>query len=198
VYGIITSAGGSISVDSEPGAGTTFRLYFPLAASAAPQAADVAGPQATGNGQTILVVDDEPAVLAAAVRILRDGGYATLEAASYVQALTLAQTRHLQLQLHLLLTGSIMPRMSGDALADRVTGLRPGLPVLYMTGAGQGSSPRGTSDQAGRIQKPFTARTLLQAVHDALNAGLQPRAVPHRTGMPILSDAGTAACPRPS
>jgi len=166
VYGIITGAGGSISVDSEQGAGTTFCLYFPVAAPAAPQAADQAAPQATGKGQTILVVDDEPAVLAAAARILRSNGYATLEAASYEQAIALAQTR----QFQLLLTDSIMPRMSGAALADRITGLRPGLPVLYMTGYGQGASP-GSSDQPARIHKPFTAQTLLQAVHQALNAG---------------------------
>ncbi|MGH3205560.1 MAG: hybrid sensor histidine kinase/response regulator [Streptosporangiaceae bacterium] len=167
VYGIITGAGGSITVDSELGAGTTFRLYFPTATAAAPEAADQATPQATGNGQTILVVDDEPAVLAAAARILRDNGYATLEAGSYELALALAETH----QLQLLLTDSVMPRMSGDALADRVTGLRPGLPVLYMTGAGQGATRPGTSDRAGRIQKPFTAQTLLQAVQQALNAG---------------------------
>jgi two-component system, cell cycle sensor histidine kinase and response regulator CckA len=83
-----------------------------------------------GNGQTILVVDDEPAVLAAAARVLRSNGYATLEAATYEQAITLAETRPFQL----LLTDSVMPCMSGAALADRITGLRPGLPVLYMTG----------------------------------------------------------------
>src|SRR5580693_510705 len=169
VYGIITGAGGSISVDSELGAGTTFRLYFPAATSAAPEAADEAAPQASGHGQTILVVDDEPAVLAAAARILRANGYATLEAGSYEQAITLAETYQVQLQL--LLTDSVMPRMSGDALADRVTGLRPGLPVLYMTGYGQGASPPGSSDRGARIQKPFTAQTLLQAVQEALDAG---------------------------
>ena len=164
VYGIITGAGGSIGVDSEQGAGTTFRLYFPAAAPAAPPAADQAAPQVTGNGQTILVVDDEPAVLAAAARILRGNGYATLEAASYEQAITLAQTR----QIQLLLTDSVMPREPGDALAGRITGLRPGLPVLYMTGYGQDESPA-TPDQPARISKPFTAQTLLQAVHQALN-----------------------------
>jgi len=169
VYGIITGAGGSISVDSEPGAGTTFRLYFPAATSAALEPADEAAPRATGNGETILVVDDEPAVLAAAARILRDHGYATLEADNYEQAITLAETYQLQLQL--LLTDSVMPRMSGDALADRITGLRPGLPVLYMTGYGQGASPLGSNDPAARIQKPFTAQTLLEAVQQALNAG---------------------------
>ena len=166
VYGIITAAGGSISVDSELGTGTTFRLYFPVTTSAVPGAADKAAPQATGNGQTILVVDDEPAVLAAAARILRGGGYATLEAATYEQAITLAETRRFQL----LLTNSVMPRMSGAVLANRITGLRPGLLVLYMTGYGPGASP-GISDQVARIQKPFTAQALLQAVHQALNAG---------------------------
>jgi signal transduction histidine kinase len=166
VYGIITGASGSIRVDSEQGAGTTFRLYFPVATTAATSAAPEAAPQATGNGQTILVVDDEPAVLAAAARILRDHGYATLEAGSYKQAISLAETSELQL----LLTDSVMPRVSGATLADRITGLRPGVPVLYMTGYGQDASPA-DGDPAARIQKPFTAQTLLQAVQQALNAG---------------------------
>jgi two-component system, cell cycle sensor histidine kinase and response regulator CckA len=165
VYGIITGAGGSISVDSEPDVGTAFRLYFPVAGSSAAQAADEAVPRAAGNGQTILVVDDEPAVLASAARILRNNGYATLEAASYEQAITLAETGH----FHLLLTDSVLPRMSGVALADRITGLRPGLPVVYMSGYGHDAP--GSSDQDTRIQKPFTPQTLLQAIHQALNAG---------------------------
>ena len=166
VYGIITGAGGSISIDSEPGAGTTFRLYFPAATSAGHEAAEEAAPLVTGTGETILVVDDEPAVLAVAARILRVGGYTTLEATTYEQAIALAETR----QFQLLLTDSVMPRMSGVALADRITGLKPGLPVLYMTGYGPGA-PSQASDQTARIQKPFTAQALLRAVHQSLNAG---------------------------
>jgi DNA-binding NtrC family response regulator len=166
VYGIITQAGGSISVDSEEGTGTTFCVYFPVSSAVMLLAPDPAAPGTGGNGQTILVVDDEPVVLAATSRILRQNGYATLEAASYDQALTLAASH----QVQLLLTDSVMPRMSGPAVADRITELKPGLPVVYMTGYGLVSpdpSP-GSNDQAAGIQKPFTPQTLLQAVRHAL------------------------------
>jgi PAS domain S-box-containing protein len=160
VYGIVISAGGSIIVQSAEGAGTTFRLYFPATDAAAAAAGPSAAQASAGNGQTILVVDDEPAVLAATARILRKNGYATLEAADYDQALTLAASH----QPHLLLTDSVMPRMSGVALADRVTELRPGIAVLYMTGY----SAVPAEGQPAKIQKPFTAQTLLHAVAQAL------------------------------
>jgi CheY-like chemotaxis protein len=155
-----------MSVDSEEGTGTTFYLYFPAASAAIPMASDPAAPGTRGNGQTILVVDDEPALLAATSRILRQNGYTTLEAATYNQALTLAAAH----QFQLLLTDSVMPHMSGATLADRITELKPGLRVLYMTGyapAAPGPSGRG-GDQAAKIQKPFTSQTLLQAIHQAL------------------------------
>ena len=121
VYGIVTEAGGSMTVYSEEGIGTTFRLYFPvtdLPASAAPEGPAL--PQ--GQGETILVVEDEPAVLELTSRILRQGGYNVLEAATFHEALSLA-TSH---DFHLLLTDSVMPEMSGSMLAERINELRPG------------------------------------------------------------------------
>jgi PAS domain S-box-containing protein len=164
VYGIITQAGGSISVDSAEGAGTTFRLYFPAAPEPEAAAAEPAAAYATGGGQTILVVDDEPAVLAATSRILRQNGYATLEAGSYEQAIALAAAH----QFQLLLTDSVMPHMSGATLADRISELRPGLPVVYMSGYNAASLSPAGGKHAARIQKPFTSQILLQAVDQAL------------------------------
>ena len=166
VYGIVTQAGGSMRVDSAEGAGTTFCLYFPAAAAATPVASDPAADRPTGDGQTILVVDDEPAVLAAAARILSQNGYATLEAVSYGQALELAASR----QFQLLLTDSIMPHMSGASLADRIIELKPGIPVVYMTGGPVTPGPSHADDHpATKIQKPFTAQTLLQTIRQALD-----------------------------
>jgi PAS domain S-box-containing protein len=167
VYGIVTAVGGSISIDSEEGSGTTFRLYFPAAVAPVPAApAAAATVHNPGQGQTILVVDDEPAVLAATARILRRSGYATLEAGSYEQAIDLAAAN----QFQLLLTDSVMPQMSGSALADRITGLRPGLRVVYMSGYSGGSpTPTEGDEPVTRIQKPFTPQTLLQAIGDALH-----------------------------
>ena len=173
VYGIVTQAGGYMSVDSEEGAGTTFRLYFPAAAPASAATPAIAGPDSRGNGETILVVEDEPAVLEVTSRILRQNGYATLDAGTFEEALSLAASSDFQL----LLTDSVMPRMSGATLAERVAELRPGLPVLYMSGYSEGApAPRYAIDkEAARLQKPFDQQTLLEKVHTALNS---PRPAP--------------------
>ena len=167
VYGIITQAGGDISVDSAEGAGTTFRLYFP-ASGAATAASAASMTSARGTGETILVVDDEPAVLEATARILGHHGYVTLEAATYGEALALAASHDFQL----LLTDSVMPRMSGAVLAERVAGLKPGVAIVYMSGStGRAlGPPRDPGGKAVRIEKPFDQQTLLEAVRAALNA----------------------------
>ena len=172
VYGIITQAGGHMSVESEEGAGTTFRLYFPAtgAATAAAPAASLPGTQ--GNGETVLVVDDEPAVLEVTSRIRRQNGYATLEAATYEEALSLAASCDFQL----LLTDSVLPRMSGATLAERVAGRRPGLAILYMSGHTEGmpGAQPAPGEEAARIQKPFDQQTLLDTVRAVLSAHPRP------------------------
>jgi two-component system cell cycle sensor histidine kinase/response regulator CckA len=169
VYGIVTGAGGAMSVESEEGTGTTFRLHFPAASVAA--AATPAGPllDVRGHGETILVVDDDRPVLEVTSRILRKNGYVTLEAGTCEEALSLVASHDFQL----LLTDSVMPRMSGPALAERLTGLRPGLAVLYMSGYSEGTAgPNRVIDQeAALIHKPFEQQTLLEAVRAMLRTG---------------------------
>ncbi len=211
VYGIVTQAGGSMSVDSEEGTGTTFGLYFPAstaapstgapstaapstaapstadastaaASSAAAATPDPAAPHIRGNGETILVVDDEPGVLEVTSRILHQNGYTTLAAATFEEALSLAASHDFQL----LLTDSVMPNMSGRTLAERVAELRPGLAVLYMSGYSQAmpGPSRGRTDGTASIQKPFNRQALLEAVHAALKA--PPAASPGRSsGDPV-------------
>jgi two-component system, cell cycle sensor histidine kinase and response regulator CckA len=175
VYGIVTGAGGCIGVDSAAGAGTTFRIYLPAAGgsaapagpgAAAPAARRAAGP--AGHGETVLVVDDERAVLEVTSRVLRRNGYATLEATTWQEALSLASSPGLKL----LLTDSVMPGMSGQALADRIRQGRPGLRVLHMSGYPRGSlSPQlGTPQGEVFLHKPFTADTLLARVRAALDS----------------------------
>lgn len=168
VYGIVTQIGGSIRAESEEGTGTTFHVYFPVALAAAAAPPDLALPPASSTGDTILVVDDQPAVLVAASRILRQHGYATLEAGTYEEALELASTH----DFRLLLTDSLMPRMSGGTLAERITELKPELAVLYMSGKSQseaGPAPARDSDRV-ILRKPFTSQALLEAVSAAMKA----------------------------
>ncbi len=174
VHSVITQAGGAVIIISEPGSGTTFHIFIP--ATAAPAVLDVPAPARPADGtaarQTILVADDEPAVLQATTRILQYGGYATLEAATAYEALTLLISHDVQL----LLTDSLMPGMSGIALAENVAHLRPGLPVLHMSGY---TPPHLADEKRTFIQKPFTAETLLGKVREMLET--QPARQPEPT-----------------
>ena len=174
VYGVVTGVGGGISIVSREGTGTTFRLFFHAAGVPAPVAPAAGAPAAGGHGQTILVVDDDPPVLSLTSRILRQNGYATMEAGTFDEALSLASSRDLQL----LLTDSVMLHPSGSGLAQRVADLKPGVPILYMSGhSAQVLSPdRVLDERAEYIQKPFTPQALLAKVNAALEA--KPGVVP--------------------
>ncbi|MGD0685076.1 MAG: PAS domain S-box protein [Streptosporangiaceae bacterium] len=166
VHTIVEQAGGSVSIDSEEGAGTTFFVRFPASGLPVRSASATAGPGAQGHGETILVVDDEAAVLEVTSRILRRNGYATLEATTGQKALSLASSRDFQL----LLTDSIMPGVSGPKLAEQVTALKPGVRVLHMSGDTAGLlDPQGiVGGRLAFVQKPFTAQALLEKVRDVL------------------------------
>jgi len=161
VYGIVTEAGGSINVYSELGIGTTFRIYLPLVA--APGVRDPAAPRAVaparGDGRTVLVVEDEPALARVIARILTGGGYRVLAANNGPQALELFH----QHGCDLLLTDVIMPEMSGRRLAELLTAERPELPVLYMSGYSNGllGTTHVLDDDIAFIEKPFTAADIL-------------------------------------
>ena len=166
VHGIVTQAGGAITVESEPGVGTVFRVFLPTAGAAMPRVPAPSGPadieSAGGTSATILVADDQAAVLRATSRILRLGGYTTLEAGNAPEALALLISHDVQL----LVTDSLMPGMSGIDLAEDAEHLRPGLPVLHMSGY----VPVDAGQEKPFIQKPFTAETLLAKVQAMLQA----------------------------
>jgi len=165
-YGIITKAGGGITIESEEGTGTTFHVYLPAIGVSAPASPDGASPGARGNAQTILVVDDEPAVLEITARILRHNGYRTLEASTCDEALSLMSTHDFQL----LLTDTGMPCAP---LADRALEMKPGIRVLRMSGPTSGMTEPGpvTSGEKPLIRKPFTAPDLLEKVRRVLATG---------------------------
>ena len=165
VHSVVTRLGGGIGVESAEGAGTTFRILLP--AVAAPPVPAAAGHRlAQGNGQTVLVVDDDAPVLQLTSRILRENGYATVEAGSYEEALTLAGSCDLQL----LVTDSVMPHMSGPVLADRITAVNPGVRVLLMSGHSGELLGKPGSPGHEFIQKPFTPQDLLDKVRAILAA----------------------------
>ena len=169
VYGIVTQAGGSVSISSEPGLGTTVSVLLPASGSA-PAAPVVEQPATTtGHGETLLVVEDEDALRDVAGRILSGAGYRVLAADGGVQALELA-ARH-DGEIDLLVSDVVMPGMLGKELAERLTGVRPDTRVLYMSGyaqpvlASQGTLEPGVA----LLEKPFTAADLLSAVRKRLD-----------------------------
>nr|WP_296073334.1 ATP-binding protein [uncultured Actinoplanes sp.] len=168
VYGIITEAGGAINVYSEPGIGTTFRVYLPLADASErtglPMPDRLASPP-DGQGRGVLLVEDEPALRRVITRILTNGGYHVVSAANGPEALELFD-RH---DVDILLTDVIMPEMSGTQLAHLLQSERPGLPVVYMSGYSNGllGTTHVLDDDITFLEKPFTAAGLLAKVGEA-------------------------------
>ena len=169
VYGIVQQSGGYITVTSEPGAGTTFKVYLPRVEAAEKRPADknLASP---GSGtETILLVEDEDMVRTLACRILRSCGYNVLEACNGGEALLMCEQRQETIQL--LLTDVVMPRMSGRDLAERLRALRPELKVIFMSGYTDDVVLRHgvLSLDAEFIQKPFASRDLIGKVRAVLD-----------------------------
>ena len=171
VYGVVKQSGGVVGVDSKPGKGSRFKIYLPQAESSvvAPAAVPVRGEASRGN-DTILLVEDEEALLNLTAAVLGENGYAVLTARDGIQALEVART--FPQPIHLLLTDVAMPRMGGPALARHMADLRPGIRVLFMTG-NAGRDPGLDADLPASIEpltKPFSHVALINHVRQALDA----------------------------
>jgi len=168
VYGIVKQSGGHIDVESEPGVGTTFRLYFPRV----PGEAEAFSPKPADEislmgSETVLLVEDEEPVRRLETEILKLYGYTVLVAGDGAAGLELAQSHPHPIQL--LMTDILMPKMGGIELAERLSILRPGLKVLYTSG--YNDSGGGVDALAGSryLQKPYAMEELARTLRELLD-----------------------------
>lgn len=175
VYGIVKQSRGEIWVYSEPGFGSTFKIYFPRASGAAagvePAALPSAAARNPGRSETILLVEDEEGVRKLVREMLRLRGYRVLEAGSGQEALRIGRAH--SGPIHLLLTDVVMPRMQGSELARRLLAMRPRLKVLFMSGYTDNMVLQHGVLEAGTafLQKPFTAELLERKLREVLDSG---------------------------
>jgi PAS domain S-box-containing protein len=168
VHGIVTQNGGVASVRSEPGLGSTFRIYLPRSRHPQPEATVGVELAATGVVGTILVVEDDEAVRRTTAAMLDALGFTVLVASDCREALALAGRQDSGVDL--LLTDVVMPELSGKELCERLRVVRPHLEVLYMSGyTADVIAHHGIlEDGVHFIQKPFTMDDLARAIRTAL------------------------------
>jgi len=170
VYGIVKQSGGYVWVYSELGRGTAFKIYFPRVPA---DGENVSMPpvetETIGGCQTILLVEDEPALRKVTASTLQSMGYTVLEAEDPSKAIHLVET--CRDPIHLLLTDVIMPGMNGMELSKRLKLCRPDLKVMFISGYGGGELTRQISldPDAVLLQKPFSNHALLRKIHAVLH-----------------------------
>jgi signal transduction histidine kinase len=170
VYGIVKQSDGNIYVYSEPGKGTTVKVYLPHVESVAEQEEAADAPESAGGSETVLLAEDEPSVRSLAAGVLAEAGYKVLEAADGAEALRLAG--EYRGTIHVLVTDVVMPVLGGRELADRLTAGRPGLRVIYMSGYTDDAIVHHGVLDAGIIllEKPFTPEGLKHKVREVLDS----------------------------
>jgi PAS domain S-box-containing protein len=187
VYGIVKQSKGSLSVYSEPGHGSTFKVYFPQAVGVASARRVPPTPGATvGGRETILVAEDEASVRELVRTVLQRLGYRVLVATDGSEAVAIA----LREPIDLLLTDVIMPGLGGPEVAARVRELQPDVPIMFMSGYTAGAIDRHSLIEQGAVllQKPFTPSVLASSVREAL-AGETVEAHVFRVKRPPRADA---------
>ncbi|MFL5328551.1 MAG: ATP-binding protein [Gemmataceae bacterium] len=170
VYGIVKQSGGAVSVYSEVGQGTIFKIYLPRVEDMAAPSSNIAPrPAVTAGAETILLVEDEGKVRELTRTVLKTNGYRVLEARNGLDAIEVAEK--FGGTIHLLLTDLVMPKLGGRHLAERLRPTRPNMAVLFMSGYTDDHVIRHgiiDSDMAF-LQKPFSPQMLLRKIRDVMN-----------------------------
>jgi signal transduction histidine kinase len=172
VYGIVRQSGGAISVESEVGEGSTFRIYLPRETAPVDYTHSHQAPlEKSDNSETVLVVEDEEIVRELVCEVLEDQGYTVLCAANGAEAL--AMSRNYRGKIDLLVTDVIMPQMNGHELAIKLTEERPETKVLYVSGYSDNDiGDHGMLDPRYELlQKPFTPQTLARKIREVMHDG---------------------------
>ncbi len=170
VYGLVKQAGGDVQVESAPGEGTCFEIWLPRANESREREGSVApSSDALGGAETVLVVEDDSLVRAAAVRILEKRGYRVIQASDGAEALN--QFRRHEADIDLLITDVVMPKGGGPEIAETLRAASPGLKVLFMTGYTENAAALGEirASETAVLHKPFTAFGLLSKVRQLLD-----------------------------
>ena len=171
VYGIVRQTGGGISVETEPGKGSTFRIYLPLETAPVEYPRAPAAPvEKSDNFETVLVVEDEEIVRDLVCAVLEEQGYNVICAVDGLEALEVAG--NFDGTIHLLVTDVIMPHMNGHELAGKLSRIRPDMKVLYVSGYSDNDiGDQGVLDPRFELlQKPFTPQTLARKIRDVIHA----------------------------
>ena len=168
VFGVVKQSGGGIYVYSEPGRGSTFKIYLPAAAAALEPAEVVADPDAERGSETIMVVEDDDGVRELVRLMLEANGYEVLTVDDADEAARLCASR----AIDLLLTDVVMPEVSGTVLAARLGAIAPDMRILFMSGYSDEAVVRHgeLSEAAAFLEKPFTERALAHKVREVLDA----------------------------
>ena len=174
MFGIVKQSGGNIWVYSEPGGGTTFKVYFPVGEGPENDVLDFVEPETLDGTETVLLVEDQDEVRQVAQEILRRCGYHVIVARNAGEAL-LSCERHPR-NIHLLLTDVVMPQMSGRELAERLVDIRPTMKVLYMSGYTENAIVHhGILDSGiAYLQKPLVPEMLARRVREVLDTPGRP------------------------
>jgi CheY-like chemotaxis protein len=169
-YGIVKQSGGFIWVYSEPGLGTTFKVYFPLAAASAEVETAVTAPSRAHPDEVILVAEDEPMVRAIIARTLRECGYGVLEAENGKEALEILEAE--KGRVSLIIADVVMPDMGGREMAARTAHAWPEVPVLFTSGyTGLDVVRRGLLEEGREfVQKPLSPGVLTRKVREMVDA----------------------------